>query len=102
MARNRRAAGDGMAIRLTGKRRAFVRRRVQSGGFKSAQAYIDRLVEADRRAFERLKSDIRKGLDDLERGRYVELDEQGLRELVEKVKADGRKRLVPRRRSGAA
>jgi len=49
------------------------------------------LQERDRR-HEALHRDVKEGFDQLERGEYIELDEEGLRSLGEEIKRRGRER----------
>ena len=41
---------------------------------------------------ERLRAEAQIGIDQLERGEFLEVDENGLRDLADKIKAEGRKR----------
>jgi len=49
------------------------------------------LQERDRH-HEALRRDVKEGFDQLERGEYIELDEEGLRVLGEEIKRRGRER----------
>lgn len=95
-----------MNVSLTPKLERLVRKHVASGRYGSASEVIReslRLLESrdrDVRAqLNRLKSDVARGLDDLRRGRYVDLDDAGLDALAEDVKRRGRRqRALPRRK----
>ena len=41
---------------------------------------------------EQLRSEVQIGIDQLERGEYIEVDESGLSDLLDNIKADGRKK----------
>jgi hypothetical protein len=45
------------------------------------------------RSEEELKQMVKEGIDALDRGDYIELDEKGLREFLEQIKREGRERL---------
>ncbi len=49
--------------------------------------------ELERIKFEHLRAEVKIGLDQLERGDYVEVDESGLSEIFDSIKAGGRKKV---------
>jgi prevent-host-death family protein len=48
--------------------------------------------EIEMMKLERLRAEAQIGIDQLERGEFMEVDENGLRDLADKVKEEGRKR----------
>ncbi len=92
-----------MEISLTPEQVSFLERQVKSGRYISAEAAIREAVdlleqnETDDLGgwdIEELRRELQLGIDQLDRGEGIELDEFSLHELVEGVKARGRKRLA--------
>ena len=70
---------------------------VKSGLFSSPDEVIDtalhRLVEDQNQDLEQLRQSVQVGLDQLERGEYTDYDDDGLKDLAEKIKTRGLDRL---------
>jgi antitoxin ParD1/3/4 len=83
--------------------RQFVESLVSEDGYPSASDYIRVLVEEDQKKraeeLERLRAQVRVGLDELDRGEYVEYGTA--EELAKDVKAEGRKWLREQNRAEA-
>ncbi len=69
----------------------YVQEAIASGRYQSAEEVVR---EAFRllRDRESLRADVKAGFDEIERGEGIELDEKGLRDLFDDVKARGRDR----------
>lgn len=85
-----------MNITLTPELKAIIERKVASGLYRSASEVVRealRLLEERERVKEdrlaALRAELQVGLDQLDRGEYVVMDDQ----MLEDVKARGRKRL---------
>jgi prevent-host-death family protein len=50
--------------------------------------------EIEAMKLERLRAEVQIGIDDIERGDFIEVDDDGLRGLIEEIKAEGRKHAV--------
>jgi antitoxin ParD1/3/4 len=92
-------------IELSERESEFVRRSVLEGRYKDANEVVEaglRLLEEreeeERLALERLRAEVKKGMDDLEAGRYVEINGPEEMSLV----FDEVKRRVAARALGAA
>ncbi len=92
-------------IKLSERESEFVRRSVLEGRYKDANEVVEaglRLLEQreeeERLALERLRAEVKKGMDDLEAGRYVEINGPEEMSLV----FDEVKRRVAARAVGAA
>lgn len=93
-----------MNINLGTRWEEFISLRVQSGRYLSASEVVReglRLLQ-EREQFrqvriEQLHKELNEGLEQLERGEYVELDEQGLKEFLDGVKTRGEKRFSGKR-----
>ena len=48
--------------------------------------------EIEMMKLERLRAEAQIGIDQLERGEFIEVDKEGLRDLADKIKVEGRKR----------
>lgn len=55
-----------------------------------------RILEERRQTTEYLRREMQVGLDELDRGEYVEFDDVSLKEFFEQVKAEGRRELEDR------
>ncbi len=95
-----------MNVSLTPKLEELVAQRVASGRYGSASEVIRealRLLE-DRdmlrsMRLEELRKQIAIGIDQADRGEYVEYDETSLAGMVERIKTEGRKRLTRRKKT---
>lgn len=93
-----------MNVSLTPELEAFVHEKVASGRYTSASEVVReslRLLEERewirQRRVEELRAEIKKGIDDLEAGRVIELNnDDELREFFEDVKRRGLERLNSR------
>lgn len=44
---------------------------------------------------ERLRAEVQIGIDEIERGEFIELDEDGLQQLIDEIKTEGRRATNP-------
>lgn len=80
----------------------FVRQCVLEGRYKDANEVVEaglRLLEEreeeERLKLERLRAEVKKGMDDLENGRYVEVNSpEELQALFDKIKQEANRRLT--------
>ena len=86
-----------MNVSLTPELENLVNNKVKSGMYQTASEVIREglrlLRERDGRLTE-LRADIRAGFEAVERGEYKDYDEETVKQLAERVKARGRKRLL--------
>ena len=77
---------------------AFVEREVASGKYRSKEEVISdglRLLRERERKLDALRTDIRDGLDGLERGEGTVIhDEQSQHNLIAEIERDGRARMI--------
>ena len=69
---------------------------MRAGEFKSEGEVVGealRLLEERQQTADYLRREMQLGLDELDRGEYVEYDETSLKEFFEQIKAEGRKTL---------
>ena len=86
-----------MNISLTPELEQLVSDKVKSGLYQTASEVIRdglRLLKERDQRLEALRRDIRAGFEAVERGEFTEYDESNIKELSDRVKARGRKRLV--------
>ena len=86
-----------MNISLTPELEQLVNDKVKTGMYQTASEVIReglRLLKERDQHLEALRHDIRSGFDAVDRGEYTDFDEGNVRELSERVKARGRKRLA--------
>jgi antitoxin ParD1/3/4 len=96
-----------MNVSLTPQLEEMVNKKVASGRYNSASEVVRealRLLEDQDRLREMRIAELRKeiaiGLEQLDRGEYVEYDEASLKRRFDEIKAEGRKRLANRRKGG--
>lgn len=85
----------------------FVRRCVLEGRYKDANEVVEaglRLLEEreeeERLQLERLRAEVQRGMDDLEAGRYVEVNSpEELQALFDRIKEEANRRLKNRQNS---
>jgi antitoxin ParD1/3/4 len=85
-----------MTVEIPSEYQQFVTNAVACGEFKSEGAVIAealRVLEERRQSAEYLRREMQVGLDELDRGEYVEFDEVSLKDFFEQVKTEGRKEL---------
>ncbi len=111
---------DQMNISITPQLAAYVRRKVKAGRYNNASEVVRdalrRMEDEDARAvrlarptaedlladltgmqLETIRHRVRSGIESIERGDYVDYEgPEGLKKLANRVKARGRKLLVPR------
>jgi antitoxin ParD1/3/4 len=76
---------------------AFVEQQVASGAFRTADEVVVaglRMMQDRERKLTELRAMLQEGLDDLENGRCIELDEDGLKAFFEDIKKRGREGLL--------
>ena len=86
-----------MNVSLTPELARLVNRKVKSGMYQTASEVVReglRLLKERDDEYQRLKKDIQKGIDAIDRGDYTEFDADSLHLLTADVKARGRKRLA--------
>lgn len=92
-----------MNISLTPELEQLVNDKVKTGMYQTASEVIREglrlLRERDQRV-ESLRRDVRAGFDAIERGEFTDYDESNIKELANRVKARGQKRLATERKSG--
>ena len=86
-------------IKLTEDQAAFVRERVESGDYGSPDEVVGealRLLRDQQPEYVAwLRAELQKGIDDIEAGRYIELNSRkDIDELIEDVKRRGMERLA--------
>lgn len=89
------------AIELSEAAAEFVRQCVDEGHYKDATEVVvaglrllAERVEEERLHLERLRAEVKKGMDDLEAGRYVEVNSpEELQALFEKIRREATRRL---------
>lgn len=93
-----------MNISLTTELEELVNDKVKSGRYQTASEVVReglRLLEEKdlvRQArLEQLRKDVRVGIDQIERGEYIDYDDEGLRQLFETIKREGREKLSKQR-----
>jgi antitoxin ParD1/3/4 len=96
-----------MNVSLTPELEQFVTQKVGSGLYHSASEVIREglrlLKEKDdlkKLRLDELRKEIAIGIEQLDRGEAKEHDETGLRELVQEIKTEGRKKLADQRKQG--
>ncbi len=74
---------------------SYAGEQARAGGM-TAEAYVERLIDADRRRLEALRKDLRQGFAELDRGEYSEYDDVTLPEFFAEVESEGLKLLGDR------
>jgi antitoxin ParD1/3/4 len=90
-----------MNISLTPELEQLVNDKVKTGMYQTASEVIReglRLLKERDQRLEALRHDIRAGFDAVERGEFTDYDEGTVKELADRVKARGRKRLADEER----
>jgi putative addiction module CopG family antidote len=87
----------GMNVELTPQLVKHIRMKVKSGGYRSASEYVRealrlKLREEKESQLNWLRSEVSKGFESVEAGRYTDYDKAGLKELAASVKARGKTR----------
>ncbi len=88
-----------MTVEIPLEYQQLVTNAIACGEFKTEGEVIAealRILEERRQTTEYLRREMQVGLDELDRGEYVEFDEVSLKEFFEQVKAEGRKDLEDR------
>ena len=84
-------------VSLTPELEQLVAEKVKSGMYQTSSEVIReglRLLKERDERLKSLRSDIRAGLEAIDRGEFTEYDESNIRKLSARVKARGRKRLA--------
>ena len=94
-------------IEISDELAASIRARVESGRYGDAnevlRVSLQLLEERESEGLARLRAEVQKGLDDIEAGRYVELNtEEDFRKYREEVRRLGREMLAAREDDGAS
>jgi len=93
-----------MNVSLTPELENLVNDKVASGMYQTASEVIReglRLLKERDERLASLRRDIRAGFEAVERGEYTDYDVTNVKELAERVKARGRKRLNEELKTGA-
>jgi antitoxin ParD1/3/4 len=98
-----------MNVSLTPQLEAMIQKKVEAGLYNSASEVVRealRLLEEQDRIrelrMETLRKEVQLGIDQIERGEFKEYDSKGLKDLANRIKSEGRKRLeVARKRASA-
>ncbi len=88
-----------MTVEIPSEYQQFVANAIACGEFKTEGEVVAealRILEERRQTTEYLRREMQVGLDELDRGEYVEFDEVSLKEFFEQVKAEGRRDLEGR------
>jgi antitoxin ParD1/3/4 len=95
-----------MNVSLTPQLKALVQSKVKSGMFGSASEVIRhslRLFKQEEEArMKKLREDVLEGFAQVERGEYIEVDENSRKQFLDDIKARGRKRLAAERKRRAS
>jgi antitoxin ParD1/3/4 len=86
-----------MILSLNEKQERLVNELVASGRYQDAAAVLDdalKLLEAGEKKLAELRSELQKGMDDLESGRFTTYTKETSPQLFEDVKRRGRERLA--------
>ena len=94
-----------MNVSLTPELECLVNEKVQTGMYQTASEVVREalrlLKEHDEAKLRELRETIRVGIDQLERGEYIEYGETNVKALAAAVKDRGRKRLARTRKTSA-
>ena len=88
-----------MTVEIPLEYQQFVTNAIACGEFKSEGDVIAealRVLENRRQTAEYLRREMQVGIDELDRGEYVEFDEASLKDFFEQVKVEGRRDLEDR------
>ena len=95
-----------MNVSLTPRLENFIKNKIKKGRYQSASEVVRdalRALEDREQDREQRLADLRKevaiGLNDIKEGRYKTYTDATLKDLIEDVKREGRRRLATRRRS---
>lgn len=91
-----------MNISLTPELERLINRKVKTGMYQTASEVVRealRVLKERDDDLARLKADIQKGFDEIERGEFTDYDEKSTPRLLAEIKARGRKRLDARARA---
>lgn len=99
-----------MNVSLTPELEKFIQRKVASKMYQTASEVVrqalrvlQREEEYDKARLAALRQDIQVGLDQLERGEYIEIkNEQDREALLERIKREGRARLAAKQKRRSA
>lgn len=86
------------SIELTHENEQFVEEALAQGQYQSPDELLNDAV-SQLRGYRELMRRIDEGIEQLRDGRYIEVDEAGLREFFDDVKARGRERAAARKNS---
>lgn len=96
-----------MNVSLTPELEQFIERKVKSGRYNTASEVVReslRLLEREDELrllkYEELKREVLKGVEQIERGEYIELTSEQLPEYAKEIGRRGRERRAARRESG--
>jgi len=91
-----------MTVEIPPDLQQFVHQVIDNGSFKSETEVVGqalRLLQQRQQKIEDLRREIQLGLDQLDRGEGIELDEEGLDAFFEEIKSRGRAELEAERKS---
>ena len=93
-----------MNVSLTLELERLVNEKIKSGMYQTASEVVRealRLLQQRDHQMQRLRTDVRAGLDQIGHGQYAEYDQRSTRKLVDAVKCRGRKRLSQEKKTAA-
>lgn len=85
-----------MTITLSPELESFIKAQLDSGAYTSASEVVSdalKLLEEREHKLQLLRADIQKGIDQIDRGEYDDLDTNELDEFFDGVKQRGREKL---------
>jgi len=95
-----------MNVAIPSELLAFIESKVTSGEYGSTEDVVVEALSLLRRVSQTnddtlaaLRHDVQIGIDQMERGEFIECDDESLRELFEDIKRRGRERLAQRKAS---
>jgi antitoxin ParD1/3/4 len=89
-----------MTVLLTHEQEALIKEHLSTGRYASEDEVIGEalaLLKQHEKALEKLRADVREGLEDLEQGRYSTYNNETLGDFFEDVKKRGRERLAAKK-----
>jgi Arc/MetJ-type ribon-helix-helix transcriptional regulator len=86
------AKGNSMSVDIPSQYLPYVHEAVASGRFESESALIGEALELLVRR-DRERKLVEEGMDQLDRGEYLEFDDEGLTRFFDGIKQEGRKQL---------
>jgi putative addiction module CopG family antidote len=89
-----------MTVSLTSEQEALIKEHLSTGRYTSEHEVIGEalaLLKQHEKTLEKLRADIKEGLEDLAQGRYTTYTDETLGDFFEDVKKRGRERLAAKK-----